>query len=213
MFASAIGRASSLRLAASCVAACALAGCAPVLEHYMRVEAPDATYLQSSCRGQVGPPDVTYYRFLGIFISVQVYPLLIGIHVPGGVTARLDDSLVLVRAKTTQGPVRKIFHLEAIPRQYVGTGLPSDFSRAPDVYGPGPADAQALLRGFSADHSYQWYLFGERFHHTPSLVSPPFRMEGGTITLPPMTINGRRYGPQTLPIESKKWAGVTPVNC
>jgi hypothetical protein len=186
-----------------------------MVEHYLRIEAPEARYFDSSCHGSVGPPSVVYYPYHGLFISLKITDdVALGVHLPAGVTAQLDGNRVRISGMTDHGPVNVDLPIRAARQGSVGTVHPWEFSGLPDPFSS--ADHFGPLVGASRDGHYVWYFFvGET---NPSqgpqgLITTPRGLLRGTVELPPMTINGQHYGPQMLLFERRAHAEVSPVNC
>jgi hypothetical protein len=57
---------------------------------------------------------------------------------------------------------------------------------------------------------FTWANFLAREAPIPAV---PHDLEGATIVVPAMTINGQKYGSQELTITRKNYVGVIPVNC
>jgi hypothetical protein len=85
-------------------------GCVPIVHHYARAETADARYLQAYC-GDYGPADWTYYPFHGIFISVSLSPLHLGLHYPTGTTVELDSNEVTINGSRLGTAVHLIYQL------------------------------------------------------------------------------------------------------
>jgi hypothetical protein len=73
-----------------------LTACFPMSWTYERIEAPDAKYFKSVCRGTVGPPSTVYYPFHGIYISLDYRFTSFGLHIPEGMTVQLNDNTITV---------------------------------------------------------------------------------------------------------------------
>src|SRR5271155_5853462 len=85
-------------------------GCVPVSEQYQRVEVADAVYLQGLCGGS-GPPNWTYFPLHGIFISVSLSPLQLGLHYPAGTNVTLDGDAVTISGWLRSEPIQLTAHL------------------------------------------------------------------------------------------------------
>src|SRR5579883_1111370 len=131
------------RLALLLGVAVALGGCVPMVEHYLRIEAPDGRYFNNTCHARLGPPSVVYYPYHGIFLSLDVTDWVsLGVHVPAGFSAQLDDDHVRISGITTGGSVDVSLRIIAAPQGDLGNrdprefdGLPDPFS-SPDHFGP-----------------------------------------------------------------------------
>lgn len=193
-----------------------LQGCVPWGYSYERIEAPEAVYFKSSCWGGVGPPSLVYYPFHGIFISLGLNPIQLGLHVPAGATAALNGATLAVFGRTNGGDVRMTIDIRASPHSYVGSSDPKEFGALPDpfksdtTFGP--------LNGASRDERSVWYLFTERIKSPPSagvLTTEQLvdRIIEGSVKLPAITVNGKLYDPEVLPFKRESWVAVMPVNC
>lgn len=191
------------------------AGCMLLINaHYVSVEAPNAEYLRSACNGTAGFPDIAYYPFHGIFISLQLYPVLIGIHVPDHNVVHLGDDIVVIRGRSPHGLVNMVVHVKVSPHDVFGANWPREFGRM-DPFQEGRTTTLGPLEGGgSAYGSYLWYLFvGTNQDKSKAFISAPGDMTTGTITLPSITVNGMRYPRQTLRFVKKAYSGITSVNC
>jgi len=188
-------------------------GCVPFVGHYVRIEASGATYLKSTCSGSVGMPNITYYPFNGIFISINLYPVLLGLHVPSGATVQLEKDTIKITASTKDGIVDLAVRLKPAPHQAIGTNSPPEFRRLPDPFDSNATPLGPFV-GESSNGYYRWYLFVSTDEQNPRLfVSAPGGILRGTIEIPPMIVNGRHYAAQTLTFSRASYAGVLPVNC
>jgi hypothetical protein len=196
------------------ITACLLSqGCVPGSISYLRVDAPGAVHLKSLCGGTVGAPEILYYPFESIFISVDPQPILLGLHVPAGVVAQMDGDMVRITGTTSDGPVSKEVRLQLAPQNMIGTNVPAEFRKLPDAF---TSDLTTLspLTGASSGGYLRWYLFISRDDVRPGhFVGPPPGLLEGTIELPPITIDGHRYPAQVLRINRASYATVIPVNC
>ena len=188
-----------------------LTACFPTSTTYERIDAPDAKYYKSICRGTVGPPSTVYYPFHGIYISLDYRFTTFGLHIPEGMTVQLTDNKITVNGAGKSGSVQATVHFKAYPRGAGGNGDPVDFAlsapyTSPDTLGP--------FEGRSVGSRHIYYLFMGADDNRPNrLISPPFGLTEGTIELPAMIINGQHYGPQTLPFKQTKYSEISPVNC
>ena len=190
-----------------------LQGCVPATLPYLRIEAPAARYLKSTCGGSVGAPQIVYYPFHGVFISIDPDPILVGLHVPAGVVVQLNGDTVKIAGSTKDGPVNKEILLRLAPQQMVGLNVPPEFRKLPDPFN---SDLTTLgpLTGASSGGYYRWYLFVSRDGREPEhFVGPPLGLLEGTIEIPPITIDGQRYPAQVLPLNRTSYLTVMPVNC
>lgn len=199
------GRTSPARAAARTVRfaalpACAvLAACTVGLWHYQRIDAPAADYLQARCRGKSGPPELAYYPFNGISISIALDPLQLGLHIPRGVTVTLPDHSLVIAGPGGE-PTLSV-KLKAARQRVMADDDPVGFSvaadpyTAPDNFGP--------LQGGAHDGFPLWYLFDEDVSaRAPDADDPAVfleRLKSGTVQIPALTINGRAWPAQVLP--------------
>ena len=190
-----------------------LAGCLPAAEKYQRIEATGARYFHSICQGGYGAQSVVYYPYHGIFISLSISNhIALGLHLPEGMTAQLNEEVVHISGFTESGPVDESFPLRAVPQGALGTINPPEFVGLRDPFlsplnfGP--------LAGVTERGRYIWYLFiAETVSEPRRIMSPPNGLLRGTVQLPSMTINGELYEPQTLQFERQTYIGAYPVNC
>ena len=177
----------------------ALSGCTVGLWHYQRIEAPAADYLQARCQGRSGPPELAYYPFNGIFISLALDPLQLGLHIPRGQSVALADH-ALVIAGPGGDPVLRVT-LKAARTHVMADDDPAAFSMAPDPYTA--PDNFGPLRGGAHDGFPLWYLFDEdvsaRAPDAPDPAAFLDRLKSGTVQVPALTINGRTWPAQVLP--------------
>ena len=187
-----------------------MAGCVPDFSTYNRPEIPQARYFPDGCDG-FGARSVAYYPFHGIYISLSIDPVSVGLHIPAGTTAKLDGDTVVISAATERGPLEIHTRLKAAPHGSVGNIDPDEFRGLPDPYTP-DAGSRPLIGG-SKEGRLIWYLFigmGKDRPNQLQLVPIAF---GGTIELPPITVNDRHYPAQVLPFTRKRHVGIQPVNC
>lgn len=191
--------------------ACSLAaGCVPLSEHYQRVEVADATYLQGLC-GASGPPDWAYYPFHGIFISVSLAPLQLGLHYPQGTTVTLDGDIATITGLRQNEPIKWSTLLTPAKHAALGNDAPEEFDAAIDPLDP---SGKSAYHRSSKGLGFTWANFIGRDPHAPNRVQPtPKDLEGAKIVIPPIMINGQKYQSQQLPIIRKSYTGVMPVNC
>lgn len=195
----------------------ALAGCAVMPVGYQKPEVPNARYFQDTCGG-FGAPEVAYYPYHGIFVSVALvegYFPAVGLHVPLGMTASLDDNSVKVTGRTAQGEFAVVGVLQAVRHWSFGNWAPHfpPFLWQPDPY-RSPTDLVSLQGGGTASGGYFWYLFAAfpSSDSTRYLALPP-HVSSGEIELPPITVDGRKYPAQRIPFERRTVVRVMPVNC
>jgi hypothetical protein len=188
-----------------------LGGCVPMVEHYLRIEAPEARYFDSSCHGGAGPPSVIYYPYHGVFISLRITDVVaLGVHVPAGFTAQIDSDRVRIVGISDQGSVEVTLPIKAARQGSLGSVHPSEFSGFPDPFTS--PDHFGPLEGGTDQGHYRWYLFVARTDPI-HLSTTPAGLLRGTVELPPMTINGQHYAPETLHFERKVHTEISPVNC
>lgn len=193
-----------------------LMGCAPTAEPYLRVEAPHARYFDSTC-GSVPPPDLAYFPYHGIYISAEISSgVLLGLHIPDGMVAQLDSDVSVIEGETSGGRhVSERVHWQVSPHRVIGFNMPMDF-RTLDPFQAGVTTTLGPLRGGGSVYGlYPWYLFVGKDPTHPEwfFAAPPAGLEKGTMILPAMTINGKRYPPGELTIDKKRYIGFTPINC
>jgi hypothetical protein len=193
------------------VVACGLnTGCVPVNEQYQRVEVADAVYLQGLCGGS-GPPDWTYYPFHGIFISVSLTPLQLGLHYTVGTTVTLDGDAATINGWRKSEPIQLTAHLTPAIHAALGNGVPEEFDAMTDPMDPG---RRSGYHRSSKGSDLVWANFIARDAHAPNRIFPmPRDLERTKILIPPITINGQKYEPQELSIIRKKYTGIIPINC
>jgi hypothetical protein len=185
-------------------------GCVPISEQYQRAEVPDAVYLQGLCGGS-GAPNWTYYPFHGIFISVSLSPLQLGLHYPPGTTVELDGDIVTFGGWRQNEPIQLAVHLSPAIHAALGNGAPEEFDAMTDPMNPG---GKSGYHRSSKGLGLVWANFIARDANTPNRIVPiPVDLERAKIVIPAMTINGQRYESQELVIVRKKYSGLVPVNC
>jgi hypothetical protein len=183
-------------------------GCVPIVQHYERAETADARYLQGLCGGY-GPADWTYYPFHGIFISVTVSPIHLGLHYPTSTTVELDSDELMINGSRQGTSIHLIYRLR--PALHAAVGAPWRFDAMADPMDP--AGRYGYHRR-SKGRDFTWANFLAHEAAPPDrVVAAPHDLEGATIVIPAMTINGQKYGSQELPITRKNYLGVIPVNC
>jgi hypothetical protein len=181
-------------------------GCVPIVHHYARAETADARYLQAYC-GDYGPADWTYYPFHGIFISVSLSPLHLGLHYPTGTTVELDSNEVTINGSRLGTAVHLIYQLTPTLHAALGNGAPWRLDAMADPMDPA---GRYGYRRTTKGRDFTWANFLAREAPIPAV---PHDLEGATIVVPAMTINGQKYGSQELTITRKNYVGVIPVNC
>jgi hypothetical protein len=192
-----------------------LDACVPVVSEYQRLEVPGARYFRGGCYGSYGPPSIVYYPYHGIFISLDITSTIaLGIHLPAGTEVQLNAETVRITGVTQNGPVDVSLPIRAARQGALGNRNPPEFQglrdpfTSPDNFGP--------LAGASESGRHIWYSFVSETDSGGTarrLTQTPLGLLRGTVELPPMTINGVEYGPQTLPFERREYAGTIPVNC
>jgi hypothetical protein len=187
------------------VACSVLSGCAPSWEHYQRVEAPEAVYLRSECGG-FGPRNYAYYPYHGIFISVSLSPLQLGLHYPAGTTVALSGDTVTISGSRQNEPIEYAQHLRQASHGTLGNGTPGEFCAMTDPMDP---EGRHGYRCPSSGHDLTWSYFVGRDKNS----SVPTNLEHAKIIIPAVTINGQTYESQELSIVGKKFVGVVPINC
>jgi hypothetical protein len=190
-----------------------LQGCVPATLPYLRIEAPAASYFKSTCGGSVGAPQIVYYPFHGVFISIDPDPVLVGLHVPAGIVVQLNGDTVKMAGSTNAGPISKEIRLRLVPQSMVGLNVPPEFRKLPDPFN---SDLTTLgpLTGASSNGHYRWYLFvGTNGREPERFVGPPSGLLEGTVEIPSITIDGQRYPAQVLALKRESYFTVLPVNC
>jgi len=206
-----LSRAAPFTLAFATLVTCYFSsGCVPVSEHYQRAEAPDAVYLQGLCGGS-GVPNWTYYPFHGIFVSVSLSPLQLGLHYPAGTSVELDGDTVTISALRQSEPIQLTVHLSPAPHAALGNGAPEEFDAMTDPMDPG---GKSGYHRSSKGRDLTWAYFVGRDINPPNRIVPlPVDLERAKIAIPAITINGQTYESQELSIVRKKYVGITPINC
>jgi hypothetical protein len=190
-------------------------GCVPTVSGYLKIEAPEARYLETSCNAGIGLPSIVYYPYHGVFISLDITTwVAFGVHVPAGNTVRLEGNRVRISGTSRQGLVDVRMPIWAGRQGSVGAVLPPEFRGLPDPFTS--RDFFGPLQGASRDGHNLWYFFlaetgaGEGQIRT---ISAPRGLQRGSVELPPMTINGQHYDAQTLQFERHVHLELIPVNC
>jgi hypothetical protein len=192
------------------VACYSISGCVPVSQHYERAEAPDAVYLQGLCGGS-GPPNWAYYPFHGIFVSVTLSPLQVGLHYPPGTTVSLEGSALTITGWRENMFVTMPAQLSAAVHDVFGNTAPEQFDAMVD---PLAVNGRSGYRRSSAGRGMIWANFIGRDPNAPSRsVTVPTDLERAKIVIPSMTVNGRAYPSQELSIVNRMYRGIIPVNC
>lgn len=188
-----------------------ISACVPVSTTYERIDVPNAVYFKSACRGTVGPPSTVYYPFNGVYISVNFDSTTFGLHIPEGMTVQLNDDTIKIDGTAKSGQVQKTVHIKAFKQGAAGNNDPPELGFAgpytsPDNLGP--------FTGGSSGKRYVYYFFmGVDDDHPNRTVALPFDLLDGTIELPSLTINGRRYEPQVLHFKQTGYFEISPINC
>jgi len=173
------------------------------------VEAPAAVYYRSECGG-FGPRDYAYYPFHGIFVSVKVWPLQLGLHYPPGTTVTLDDDRVTISGMRQNEPVEIVQHLVPAAHGALGNDTPGEFCAMNDPLGSGNGGYHCPASG----PQLTWaYFIRHDLKSTSPNVRLPSDLRGARITIPAMTINGEKYESQELSIVDAEFVGVEPLNC
>jgi hypothetical protein len=167
---------------------------------------PRAQYLQASC-GDYGPADWTYYPFHGIFISVSLSPLHLGLHYPTGTTVELDSNEVTINGSRLGTSVHLIYQLTRTLHAALGSGAPWRLDAMADPMDPA---GRYGYRRTTQGRDFAWANFSAREALIPAV---PHDLGGATIGIPAMTINGKRTSSQELTITRKNYVGIIPVNC
>ena len=190
-------------------------GCVPTVSGYLKIEAPEARYLERSCNAGIGLPSIVYYPYHGVFISLDITDEVdLGVHVPAGSTARLEGNRVRISGTNRQGPVEFSVSIWATAQGAVGSIQPPEFLGLPDPFTS--RDYFGPLQGGSRDGHYLWYFFvaetaaGEG---PVRIIPTPRGLQRGTVELPAMTINGQHYEPQVLHFERHVHAVLNALNC
>ncbi len=186
--------------------------CVPAWSTYERINAPDAVRYKSACSGTVGPPSIVYYPYHGIYISLDFSSTTFGLHIPEGMTVKLNDNTIKIDGISKSGQVQKTVHFKAFKQGATGSeNLPEVHGLAAPYISP---DDLGPFEGRSVGNRYVYYFFlGVNDNNPNRLVSLPFDLLEGTIELPSLTINGQRFEPQSLPFKQTSYFEIMPVNC
>jgi hypothetical protein len=201
----------SVRRAAVPLWCSAVVACVPLSGTYERVDAPDAVYFKSLCRGRFGPPSTVYFPFHGIYISFNFDYTTFGLHIPDGMTAQLSDNTIRMDGISKSGPIQRTVHFKAFPLDAIRNNYPLEFAvrapyTSPDNLGP--------LEGRSVGDHYVYYMFmGVDDEQPDRWISLPIDLIEGTIELPAMTIDGKRFERQLLPFKQATYSGSGPIEC
>jgi hypothetical protein len=179
---------------------------------YEHIDVPDARYFKSICYHTFGPPSIAYYPFHGIFISLDVtYTVELGLHLPAGTTVELNGNSVHIAGSADSGPIDTTIAIRAARHDYVRKRDPLEFS-AQDTFTS--ADNFGPLRGDTSNGRDLWYSFiSVTPEPVPHLIRTPGGLIRGTVELPPITINGQSYEPQSIPFERRVHTEISPINC
>jgi hypothetical protein len=131
------------------------------------------------------------------------------------VTASLDGSGIRISGRTSHGDFEIEGTLRAVRHGSFGNWLQRSwpFLWQPDPYRT-PNGLGRLQGGGTRSGGYFWYLFAAfPSSGATRLLELPADVIGGVIRLPPITVNGKRYPPQTIPFEKQTAFGMMPVNC
>ena len=163
-----------------------LSGCTVGFWNYQQIAAPEAQYVQVNCNGHDGPPKLAYYPFHEIFIGVAVDPLDLRLRTPRGIHAHLDGDAVVVSGHTDKGTLDLTLKLKTA-------------AQASD------AGSLAEMR-FEERHDSSWAP------GVPTSDAQIDTMSGGTILLPPITIDNTTWPAQILPFTRKVYSQVMQPN-
>lgn len=202
-----------MRTLAAAVTCAFLSGCVWGWR-YEQLQAPNAgaVYFKNICRGSSGPPSTIYYPFHGIFISLDLEFVQLGLHLPSGTTAQLNGNTIHIVASTAAGTYDRTVKIRPFRQGSTGDNDPPEFRGLSDPYSS--PDDLGPFEGESVGDKYVWHLFLGVLDQNPERsVSLPDDLLRGTIELPSMTINGTRYEAQTLSFSRRSYVGLTPINC
>jgi hypothetical protein len=177
---------AGLHVALILASALVVSGCTVGFWSYQQIAAPEAQYIQVNCNGNDGPPKLAYYPFHEIFIGVAISPLDLRLRTPRGVHAHLDGDSVLVSGHTDKGNVDVTMNLKTAVQA-------SD------------AGSLAEMR-FEERHDHSWQ---------PGVATADSQidaMSGGTVRLPPITIDSTTWPAQTLVFTRKVYTEVMKPN-
>lgn len=198
------------RAFATLLVCCFYSGCVPVNEHYQRAEVAGAAYLQGLCGGS-GAANWTYYPFHGIFISVSLSPLQLGLHYSPGTTVELDSNAVTIIGWRQSEPIQWVAQLSPALHAALGNSAPEEFDAMADPMDP---SGKSGYHRSSKGSGLIWANFIAHDVNIPNrVVIVPMDLEHAKIVIPPMSINGQKYDSQELSITRKEYVGVTPINC
>lgn len=204
----------SARVLLAVLAYILLHGCVPTVSKYQKIDAVGARYFHNLCHGPSGPPSIVYYPYHGIFISLDItWGIALGLHLPAGTEAYLDGNTIRIAGLTETGSVDVSLPLRAARQGSLGNGAPPEFRGLPDPFSS--REHFGPLAGASESGHHIWYSFiSESVSEPVHVLAAPEGLLRGTVELPPMTINGEHYGPQTLHFERRTHGEiVSPVNC
>jgi len=160
--------------------ACLLsAACTMAFWDYPRITVSGADYINVGCNGN-GPPKRTYYPFHGIFIAIELEPLLLSLHVPNHNQVQLDDAPVVVSGQTRHGPVELTLPLKDAGHHTI-------------------QGSHTVVYDFDQRHDRSW----QPGQPNPDAIED--RIRQGVVRLPGMTINGEHYPAQELPVTRTSW--------
>jgi hypothetical protein len=150
---------------------------------------------------------LVYYRYHGIYISVNSTHLRFGLHVEPGTTVEINGSTIRLQGRTKTGPYDESFPLRADEH--------SSFSKPPQPFYPESGSASygfGPLLGDRQRGAPIWYRYNAYIDADPTrvFVLPP-NLLSGTITLPSLTINGTRYESQTLTFQKTFFFGFLTI--
>jgi hypothetical protein len=188
-----------------------LGGCVPAMSQYARYDVPGAMCLHGSCVGSAGAPTLVYFPFHEIHISLYLLTLLMGVHIPDGVTVQLDDTAVAIAGATENGSYAATFQLAAARHQAIFPRTPREFASHADPYASS-TDFGPLIGAGQGDN-LAWYLFLAADPQDPHLLVRGPKLIKGTIRLPAMTINGKRYEAEDVSFALDTFAGIASLNC
>lgn len=184
----------------------ATAGCIPTGGSYLRVEHPEATYMQEGCYGTSGPAHITFIPYHGAYLSLALYPYwqsaTFGIHLPDGHTAQLLEKSIEVASQRT--PLVPVRHGRRGSMPYAFKS--SDPIGKEDYFGilTGKTEEVRFAIG-SSKTAYKWYEFEAAIRRdTP---------ESGSVILPPLRVDGADYPALTLQIQRSSYVELGPFNC
>jgi hypothetical protein len=118
------------------------------------VVAPAAVYYRSMCGG-FGPRDYAYYPYHGIYISVDLSPLQLGLHYPAGTTVALNGHTVKIRGMRQTEPVEVVKHLVPGMHASLGNATPGEFCAMDDPMDP---ERRGILIRIIISSGCRWIL-------------------------------------------------------